>query len=190
MTFLFLQSKLCPLPSQSVEHVHVQTSPNTQLELTCTGQSVTLLNISFEQDTIFKCLNEFLYLLTLPALDVFFRDPKTGNLKKQLVFVVDNGPAEQPSSHIVQMSIVRLLNFLKLDKVTQVSFAEYHSKRNLVERVHAKENRVLSKHGPYHSKPIHKKKHQLVLRKRESLFVPQRGGERRVLSPNIHSNKW
>ena len=157
MTFLFLQSKLCPLPSQSVEHVHVQTSPNTQLELTRTGQSVTLLNISFfEPDTTFKCLNEFLYLLTLPALDVFFRDPKTGNLKKQLVFVVDNGPAEQPSSHIVQMSIVRLLNFLKLDKVTQVSFAEYHSKRNFVERVHAEENRVLSKHGPFHSKPIHK----------------------------------
>ena len=54
------------------------------------------------------------------------------------------------------MSIVRLLNFLKLDKVTQVSFAEYHSKRNFVERVHAEENRVLSKHGPFHSKPIHK----------------------------------
>ena len=157
MTFLFLQSKLSQLPSKSVEHVHLQTSATTQLELTRTGQSVTLLNLSFfEPDTTFKCLNEFLYLLTLPALDTLFRDKNTGCLKKQLVFVVDNGPAEQPSSHIVQMSLVRLLSFLKLDKVTQISFAEYHSKRNFVERVHAEENRVLSKHGPFLSKPLHK----------------------------------
>lgn len=39
--------------------------------------------------------------------------------------------------------------------MTQVSFAEYNSKRNFVERVHAEENRVLSKHGPFSSKPIH-----------------------------------
>ena len=47
-------------------------------------------------------------------------------------------------------------NFLKLDKITQVSFAEYHSKRNFVERAHAEENRVLSKHGPFDSKSVHK----------------------------------
>jgi len=74
-----------------------------------------------------------------------------------MVFVVDNGPAEQPSSHLVQMCLVRLLNFLQLDKLTQVSFAEYHSKRNFVERVHAEENRMLSKHGPFGSKPLHKR---------------------------------
>ena len=56
------------------------------------------------------------------------------------------------SSHMV---LVRLLSFLKLDKVTQISFAEYHSKGNFVERVHAEENRVLSKHGPFLSKPLH-----------------------------------
>ena len=157
MTFLFLQSSVCTLPSRTVEHFHVQASTTTQLELTRTGQSITLLNLSFfEPDTTFKCLNEFLYLLTLPALDTFFRDSRTGYLKKQMVFVVDNGPAEQPSSHIVQMTMVRLLNFLKLAKVTQVSFAEYHSKRNFVERVHAEENRVLSKHGPFLSKPLHR----------------------------------
>ena len=37
--------------------------------------------------------------------------------------------------------------FLNLERVSQVSFAEYHSKRNFVERVHAEEHRVLSKHG-------------------------------------------
>lgn len=36
-----------------------------------------------------------------------------------------------------------LFECLKLHKLTQVSFAEYHSKRNYVERVHAEENRVL-----------------------------------------------
>ena len=36
------------------------------------------------------------------------------------------------------------------------SFAEYHSKRNFVEHVHAEENWVLSKHGPFTSQAIHK----------------------------------
>ena len=40
-------------------------------------------------------------------------------------------------------------------KVVQVSFTEYNSKRNFVERVHAEEYRVLSKHGPFHSKAVH-----------------------------------
>lgn len=94
-------------------------------------------------------MNEILYLLTIPALDSLFRDKITGRLKKEFVFAVDNGPAEQPSSPLVQMCLARLLNLLKLDRITQVSFAEYHSKRNFVERVHAEGNRVLSKHGPF-----------------------------------------
>ena len=100
-------------------------------------------------------MNEILYLLTLPALDVFFRNKATGNLKTEFTFIVDNGPAEQPSSPLVQLCLVRLLRLLKLHKITQVSFAEYHSKRNYVERVHAEENRELSKHGIFCSKSIH-----------------------------------
>ena len=65
-------------------------------------------------------------------------------------------PQSSLSGHIVQMSIMRLLNFLNISKITQVSFAEYHSKRNFVEHVYAKENRVLSKHGPFLSIPLHK----------------------------------
>ena len=42
-----------------------------------------------------------------------------------------------------------------LDKVVQKSFAEYHSKRNFVERVHAVENEALSKHGPFNSHQVH-----------------------------------
>ena len=80
-------------------------------------------------------------------------DKNTGQLKKEFVFLVDNGPAEQPSSPMVKMCLVRLL---KLDTVTQVSLAEYHSKRNYVERVHAEENRVLSKHKMFKSNSVHK----------------------------------
>ena len=88
------------------------------------------------------------------------------------MFVVDNGPAEQPCSPLVQMCLSRLLNLLKLDKICQTSFAEYHSKRNFVERAHAvenlvsspdhtwsgdetKENRVLSRYGPFSSTMVH-----------------------------------
>ena len=47
------------------------------------------------------------------------------------------------------------MKLLNLTKIIQTSFAEYHSKRNFVERVHSEENRVLSSHGPFNSKPIH-----------------------------------
>ena len=59
----------------------------------------------------------------------------------------------QPTCSNVLSAILRLL---KLNKITQVSFAEYHSKRNFVERAHAEENRVLSAHGPFKSNTIHK----------------------------------
>ena len=70
--------------------------------------------------------------------------------------MVDNGLAEQPSCPLVQMCLVRLPNFLDLDRILQVSFAKYHSKQNYVERVHAEENRVLSRHGPFSSTYVHK----------------------------------
>lgn len=53
-------------------------------------------------------MNELLLLLSLPALDTFFRDKTAGKLKKEFTFVVDNGPTEQPSSPAVQMCLVRL----------------------------------------------------------------------------------
>ena len=59
------------------------------------------------------------------------------------------------SISLVQMCLEQLSDFLKLEKITRVSFAEYHSKRNYVERAHAEEYRVLSKTGPFNSKPIH-----------------------------------
>ena len=110
MTFLFLETKVESLPSTTINALDIQVSETTVLYLTRTGQSVTLLNLSFyEPDTTYKCLNEICYLLSLSALDSFFRDQTTHKLKKELIFVVDNGPAEQPSSCLVQMCLVRLL---------------------------------------------------------------------------------
>lgn len=94
--------------------------------------------------------------MTIPSLDKFFQNQETGRLKEIMGFIVDNGPSEAPASFLVQMLLVRLLKFLDLDKATQRSFAEYLSKRNFVERAHAIENNILSSHGPFSSKTIHK----------------------------------
>ena len=95
----------------------LQVSESTILHLTRTGQTVTLLNLSFhEPNTTFKCLNEICYILSLPELDTFFWDLTTNKLKKEFIFVVDDGPAEQPSSSLVQMCLVRLLSSLKPPK--------------------------------------------------------------------------
>ena len=147
MTFLFLDTKVTGIQSFNGDNVELVTR---------TGQGVTLLYLSFfESDTAFKCMNEIFLLLSQPGLDSFFRDSITGTLRKEFVFVVDNGPQEKPANALVQMCMARLLKFLKLDRITQVSFAEYHSKRNFVERVHAEENRVLSKHGSFSSTIVH-----------------------------------
>ena len=37
-----------------------------------------------------------------------------------------------------------------IERIIQVAFAEYHSKRNPVERVHAEHTEQLEKHGPFH----------------------------------------
>ena len=157
MTFLFMDTYI------THREVHVESSEDTVVHtdnvmcITRSGQAMTLLYLSFfESETVFRCFNELLYIMTLPSLDSFFRNPSTGKLKDEIILVVDNGPSEQPSSPLVQMLLVRLLKFLKLKKIVQVSFAEYHSKRNFVERVHSIENFALSRHGPFDSHLVHK----------------------------------
>ena len=162
MTFLFLETKITDVTTESHD-ITIQ-------HITRSGQGATLLYLSyFEPDTTFKCMNEIFLLLANPAFDNYFRDEVTGGLKKELVFVVDNGPQEKPSSPLVQMCMARILKFLKLNKITQVSFAEYNSKRNFVERVHAEENRVLSKHGPFSSHKVHIKAETGSIQHRENM---------------------
>lgn len=51
--------------------------------------------------------------------------------------------------------MVRMLKFLNLDKIIQISFTEYNSKRIFFERIHAVEDKLLARHGPFSSHAIH-----------------------------------
>lgn len=91
---------------------------------------MTLINPSFTgPETVFRMFNELFLLLCIPSLEKFFPNAETGKLKEMTGFIVDNGPSEALSNLLVQMLLVRLLNFLDLDKATQWSFTEYLSKR-------------------------------------------------------------
>lgn len=84
----------------------------TVIHLKQTGNAVSVLNLAhYEPETIFRQVNEFLYLFTLPSLNQFFRDPKTGKLNGNIIFVVDNG-VEMLRSPSVQMMMVRLQKVL------------------------------------------------------------------------------
>ena len=94
MTFLFLETKITDT---------ISSCQDTIMHITRMGQGVTLLYLSFfEPDTTFKCMNEILLVLANLSLDHLFRDRLTGGLKKELMFVVDNGPQERPSSALVK----------------------------------------------------------------------------------------
>lgn len=83
----------------------------TTIHLKRTERAITVLRLSlYENETVFRSINELLLLTTLPHLDHHFRDPNTGNLKKSFVFVVDNG-VNMPQSPLIQMLLVRLLSY-------------------------------------------------------------------------------
>ena len=102
--------------------IHPSQEQSIILHITHTGKAVTLLNLSFfEPETTNRAFNEIFLLLTKPSLDSYFRNPESRKLKVNFIFVVDNGPSESASSPLVQMWLSRLLNFLKLDSVSQIS---------------------------------------------------------------------
>ena len=134
-----------------VQELFLSPSPRSDVvvRIKRTGKAITFLNLShYEPETIFRSVNEFLYMTTLPALDTCFRNPETGQFKEILVSIVDNG-IEKPRSPLVKMLLVRLRRLLGLKVVIHLSFAEYHSNRNPVERVHAVHTKELEKHGPF-----------------------------------------
>lgn len=129
---------------------------NIQRTVVRTGTPVSFVYLAhFENESTFNAMNEIFHLANLPELDAEFRN-QFGLLRKKMSFIVDNGHCEDPSSQLTQMCLARIKHFLRFDTVSQRSFAEYHSKRNFVERVHSAENVVLSGHGPFPSKSIHK----------------------------------
>jgi hypothetical protein len=135
MTHLFMETEL---------HLEDATKEEDHYTVKRSGSVAILLNLSyFEPETVQRAFNEMFLLLSNPALDQYFRNPESGKLKEHFIYVVDNGPSEAPSHPMVKMWLARMANILEL-KSTQKSFAEYHSKRNPVERVHAVENHALS----------------------------------------------
>ena len=61
------------------------------------------------------------FVIYFPCLyRILFWDSATNNLKK-FIFVVDNGLAKPPSSSLLQLCLVQLLKFLKLQQIIQVS---------------------------------------------------------------------
>ncbi|XP_066915452.1 uncharacterized protein [Clytia hemisphaerica] len=151
MTHLFLETK----EHETIE-VDVGSEKRNQTTITRGGKACTFINISyFESDNTFRRFNEIFKLMENPGLDSKFRSTFTDRLKPNFSFIVDNGPGEAPSSWLVRMLLVRLLNYFNLDSVAQLSFAEYNSKMNFVERVHTKENLCLYAHGPFDTKTVH-----------------------------------
>lgn len=146
MTHLFVETEL---------NLEEEEEENKLYSVRRTGTAATLINIShFEPETVQRVFNELFLLLVNPALDHVFRNPNSGKLKEHLFFIVDNGPSEAPASPLVKMWLVRLVRLLQLKSVTQKSFAEYHSKRNPVERVHAVQNGALS-NEQFSSRGVH-----------------------------------
>ena len=84
---------------------------------------------------IFLSINEFLYMITLPALNACFKNLETRKFKATLVSITDNRIVK-PRSPLVKIFLVCLQQLLGLKAVVHLSFAEYHRKRNPVERVH------------------------------------------------------
>ena len=95
MAHLFLETKTvveCPMPTEEVI-VPLENSAGA-VSVTRTGKAVNLIYLSYyEPESVFRCFNELFFLMVQPSLDVFFRNPETGGLKENFVFIVDNGPS-------------------------------------------------------------------------------------------------
>ena len=134
-----------------ITHLFMETEVNLedateeeyQYTVKRSGSAIVVNLLYFEPETARRAFNELFLLLANPALDQYFHNPETGKLKEHFIFVVDSGPCEASFHPMVKMWLARIANVLQLKSVTQKSFAEYHSKRNPVERVHAIENRTL-----------------------------------------------
>ena len=145
MTHLFMET---------TRHLDETADEDYYYSVKLSGQAVILLNLPhFEPETVQRAFNE--------RNTLTFDQPFVGQTfskfrdKEHFIFTVDNGPSEALSNPFVKMWLVRMARVLKLKSVTQESFAENHSKRNPLERVHVVENRALS-NEVFTSKGVHK----------------------------------
>jgi hypothetical protein len=117
------QNTVTPMTHLFIKTSSIHLEDNT-LSITRSGIPATTLNLTFfEPHTVQRVFNDLFLLLVNPSLDSVFRNPQTGRLKEHFVFVVDNEPAEAPSSPMVALWLLRLARMLQLKSVTQKSFA-------------------------------------------------------------------
>ncbi|KAJ7391446.1 hypothetical protein OS493_018493 [Desmophyllum pertusum] len=94
MSHLFLETEETHRESRLSPQLYPNTSnvllgpperQETVIHQKRTGKAITALRLSYyENETVFRSINELLYLLTLPQLDTYFRDPEHG--KAQTIF--------------------------------------------------------------------------------------------------------
>lgn len=85
MAHLFLETKSIV----DTEQVFIPlTGSAAGVLVTRTGQAVNLIYLShYEPETVLRCFNKLFFLLAQPSLDRFFRNPDTGQLKENFVFI-------------------------------------------------------------------------------------------------------
>ena len=126
--------------------------PICQSRITGGGMSVVKLHF-FEPSTVFRHVNELMFLMTLQENITFFKNET--QIIPQLLLTVDGGPDERPRNKLTMFATVLLRKLLNIDKVKVISYAEGSSKRHSVERLHFAEGRSLSQGGTIASKSVH-----------------------------------
>lgn len=108
------------------------------------GGGLSVVKIHFtEHSTIFRHLNELLYLVSLTQFKPFFLDTDSNRLVPNFLLTVDGGTDERPRNKGTQIAVTLLRRLLNLQKVKTISYAEDSSKRHSVERYHFAEGRLL-----------------------------------------------
>lgn len=80
MTHLFMETR-----QENADLIIPRT--DVVLNVTRTGKAVTLVNLLLSKpETVFRVFNEILYLMSIPSLDAFFRNPETGKSKEIFCF--------------------------------------------------------------------------------------------------------
>ena len=75
------------------------------LHIKGTERAIIMFNLShYQPETIFRSVNEFLYMITLPSLDSCFQNPDTGKFKQVLLSFVNDGLEKLHSAQVKNAS--------------------------------------------------------------------------------------
>lgn len=83
--------------NRKVQELFLSPSPRSDvvIHIKRSGKAIAFLKLShYEPETIFRSVIEFLHMTTLPALNMCFRNPETGQFKKILISIVERRSQE------------------------------------------------------------------------------------------------